>query len=271
MAEQLQIRPDTFRHNHNWQLKCAPVPPRPKLKFFLENLGMTVAELAEKSGVAYNTVLSLTDENRDGFRLSVLRKIATALGCDPADLIDVGRKSFILGSGNKHLDESILDFLVIQRRSSRPEATSDEVNQVLSYLSPNFRFCSPHHKNWSHRSDDAPLSDDFIEKLSVGMNAQEWLRFNQYNKSQAKPAATYVSQPRYFLPTGIRAFSIHGTTMRLSPETMESGVANNPLSYCSHCKITEPWDEVGPGNPLRFDSITYLAFSNDVGSGGQID
>lgn len=269
MTTQLHLS-SVFPKPVNQELRCAPVPPRPKLRVYLENLGMTASELAEKAGVSYNTVIALTDPDRDGFKLSVLKKIAATLGCDPSDLIDVSKKSFILGSGNPDLDTSILDFLVAQRRSVIPEASQSDIDTTMSYLAPHFRFYSPHHKNWAHGVGDAPLSSEFIEQLQTGMDSQQWLRYNRFNKSQkpSTPTLSYVSQPRFFLPTGERAFSIHGTTTRMSIEAMDSGVKQGSFSYCSHCTITERWEDIGPNCPLKFNRITFVSISDNLDAGG---
>ncbi len=47
---------------------------------------LTLRELEEKSGVSYNTVWRLESGRRQA-RPSTIRKLATALGVDPAELV----------------------------------------------------------------------------------------------------------------------------------------------------------------------------------------
>ena len=47
---------------------------------------LTLRELEEESGVSYNTIWRLENGHREA-RPSTIRKLATALGVDPAELV----------------------------------------------------------------------------------------------------------------------------------------------------------------------------------------
>ncbi len=50
---------------------------------------LTLRELEEESGVSYNTIWRLENGHREA-RPSTIRKLAAALGVDPAELVTVG-------------------------------------------------------------------------------------------------------------------------------------------------------------------------------------
>jgi transcriptional regulator with XRE-family HTH domain len=50
---------------------------------------LTLRELEEESGVSYNTIWRLENGHRQA-RPSTIRKLATALGVDPAELVIAG-------------------------------------------------------------------------------------------------------------------------------------------------------------------------------------
>lgn len=60
-----------------------------KLRELRQRRVLTLHELEERSGVSYNTIWRL-ENGRGGAQPRTLRKLATALGVEPEELIKVG-------------------------------------------------------------------------------------------------------------------------------------------------------------------------------------
>ena len=60
---------------------------RLRVSQLLKERGMTVADLAKKTGMSYNTVLALTRDASDRFDRGTIAKLCKALGVQPGDLI----------------------------------------------------------------------------------------------------------------------------------------------------------------------------------------
>jgi len=61
-----------------------------RLKELRRERGLSLRELEERSGVSYNTIWRLED-GRQGAHPRTVRKLAEALGVEPADLLTEGR------------------------------------------------------------------------------------------------------------------------------------------------------------------------------------
>ena len=59
-----------------------------KLREFRQRRVLTLKELEERSGVAYNTIWRL-ENGKSGAQPRTIRKLATALGADPEELVKV--------------------------------------------------------------------------------------------------------------------------------------------------------------------------------------
>ena len=61
---------------------------RIRLDYLLLDKGMTLTELAEKTGIALNNLSILKTNKARAVRFSTLNALCVALGCTPGDLIE---------------------------------------------------------------------------------------------------------------------------------------------------------------------------------------
>ena len=70
-------------------LTPTPVKNGQQLSQLLMSRGMTLSDLARDAGISYNAAVRLINgKDRDTFKLSVLKKVASVLGVTPFQLID---------------------------------------------------------------------------------------------------------------------------------------------------------------------------------------
>lgn len=68
------------------------MPIKSNLSRILGERRIKITELAEKAGVANNTVLALYHERAKGITFDVLEKICLALDCEPGDILSLIRE-----------------------------------------------------------------------------------------------------------------------------------------------------------------------------------
>lgn len=248
-------------------LNMVPLAPRPILEQYLRNQGMTVSDLARAANISYNAAVRALDENRERIDVGVLRKIAGVFGCNPGDLIEPNSKSHTLGSGNEALDFQFFEFLKIQRRSSRSDATQEDIDKFLRYFTDDFRFFAPHHPDWRHHDSSLPSAlpnSEWREKLTRGLTSQEAHEFNQFNRSAVEEPADYVSQPRYLMPVSDDVIVLYGTVIAIDREkSINDHLGYDTLTYSTACQITPKWHEVAKRSLLKFRRMTYLTYTHN--------
>lgn len=70
-----------------------------RIKELTKERGITLKELAEKSGVSYNTIYSITKRDSNRVQGEILQRVSAALDVSPSELIGTDVKKFddILG------------------------------------------------------------------------------------------------------------------------------------------------------------------------------
>lgn len=69
-----------------------------RIKELTKERGITLKELAEKSGVSYNTIYSITKRDSNRVQGEILQRVSAALDVSPSELIGTDVKSLMIYS-----------------------------------------------------------------------------------------------------------------------------------------------------------------------------
>ena len=237
---------------------------------------MTLSDLARDAGISYNAAVRLINgKDRDTFKLSVLKKVASVLGVTPFQLIDPSLDSSVLvGTGNEFLDESIHKFILDQRRSARPGASDADIETALTWLAtPQFRFFVPFHKD--HSPDPIILTSEWAERCCRGLTASEMRLFNQFAQREHARTRTGVAQQQSsaarihdsdgsglgglgFISLVRQYGVVDESTINVLGSITSIGEKEYPArGFCSTICMTKPWHTINKKNPLRIRRMTY--------------